>query len=339
MINENDSNRNYVSELNINLDIDINIKLDFYKDKETLYNLSKISTRLLEEIKKIITLEDPPYYELNISENICDKYSRNNNLEYMNNESNNPFEPGCKVSGIDFITQYKTLKEGIIVHYNDSNDTVSIKPIEYEGNGEIYLYDLKISMDENCTCFQHECDCSINYKKYGFINYKKSQIKVINGCLPKNINSNEKRFKISTLPTQSVAYSKKKYYLNKTENDYIYIDARIDEQYQSAINIPRHYIIDKKFNTQYILNCLDIFELLEHYNEMIPYFEKYKKINDERKNPSEKTKQLKNALHILLKKRNQIEDLIRDFYKLKKEQGRVYSSSNRLNKLKKIHNA
>ena len=305
-------------DLNINKDI-----LNVYDEKNTKNNLINIKNQLIEKIKKILILENfPPYYKLNVEEHRCNKYIRNNSIEYMNDETIPLI--GCKVSGLYITTKYKTYKEGIIIRENNES-SFDVKIIESEYNDDIIFYDLK---QENVS----------NYYKVnndGSITIDRTHLRIINGCLPRKLDNEDKRFIISKLPTEKSVYSPDIVYYDLNGEETIWKKSFHEsmQRYELPINVPRHYVLDKKLNVQYILNCVDIFELLKQHNEMIPYFEKYEHLNNERNYPSEKTKQLKEDLSILLKKKNTISKLIEDLPQLIKKQGIIYSSSNRTKKL------
>lgn len=306
------------------LDLDINKDiLNLRDEKSTRNNLINIKEKLIEEINKILFLKEfPPYYKLNVEEHTCNKYIRNNSIEYMNDETIPLI--GSKVSDLYINTKYKTYKTGIIIR--ESNEAnVDVKIIEYEYNNEIFLYDLK---QENIS--QH-----YKVNNDGSITMDKSHLKIINGCLPRNLEHQERRFIISKLPTERNVYSPDIIYYDLNGNETIRKKPSSESvpKYELPINVPRYYVLDKKLNVQYILNGVDIFELLKQHNEMIPYFKKYEDLNNERNYPSEKTKQLKEKLLILLKKKNTIEKLIEELPELIKMQGQIYSSSKRTKKI------
>lgn len=320
------SDNNYVKNLNINANINTDIKIDFYNTDETLDKLKSILTDIQEEINKIVILEDfPPYYQLNMEEHECNNYIRNNNIEYMNDETLPLI--GCKINNININSYHKTLKTGIIVCYNNKNNiNLDVKVIECEHNGEITFYELK----KNNAYY----DKKINDDDT--ITFHKSDVKIINGCLPRTLDIGENRFLISKLPTNKISYKPKyiHFYSDGKEKKELRNPLNNKIKCEIQINAPRHYVLDKKLNIQYILNSVDIFELLKQHNEQNPYFEKYEKLNNERHNPSDKIKQLKKALIILIEKKYKIEEMIIDLPKLKEKQGKIYSSSSRTARLK-----
>ena len=298
----------YISKLNICVNIDTSVDIDLYNDQETIRKLSAVSECLKQEIQKVVSLPDfPPYYSLNMEEHKCEKHSRNNDIEYMDNQEI-PLV-GCKVTGL-YVTTYKTFKTGIIARIN-SESSVDVKLIDYEYRDEIKLYDL-----------QEDISDELKVNNDGSITFDRSSIKIINGCLPRILEDNERRFIISSTPTTRTPFNE------LLDNDKYITDFRIQ------INVPHYYVLDKKLNEQYILNGVDIFELLKQNNEMVPFFEKYEDLNNQRYNPSERNKQLKDALLFLLKKKDNLSHLIKRIPRMKKEEARTYSSSRRTQRLK-----
>ena len=352
------NSEDYVSDLNINTDINTDIELDLYNITETREKLNKIKSDIEKEIKKILILEKfPCYFDYNIDDYICSEFSRENNIEYMNNEKISLI--GCKVGNIYLNTRYRTIKEGVIIRENEDN-TIDVKPIDCEiynhdeKKREIVLYDLnkddfmtgkeeqKEEEEQTEKEEQIEEEDEEVYKPFfyrnklvesinddGSITYSKLQIELINGCLPRTLETNERRFIVSLLPVQkswfTIHYNYK--YGTTSSGFYMVKDLKFER-------IERYYVLDKKLNIQYDLNGIDIFELLKRNDEMIPYFEKYEKDNEERNNQSENTIELKNKLIKLFRKANKIKKIINELPRLKLEQGKKYSSSGRTERLK-----
>lgn len=309
---------NYVKMLDVNVDINTDIEIDLYNDKLTTQKVADILKNVNNEIKKILILDDfPPYYSLMMEEHKCEKYSRNDSIEYMDNEEM-PLV-GCIVTISSlYLGSHKPVKSGVIVRVNNES-SVDIKLIEYyDYNGEIILYDLLKDKYE----LQEDLSNELKVNNDGSITFDRSSIKIINKCLPRTLEDNEKRFIISSTPTTRTPFNK------LLDEDKYISDFRIQ------LNVPHYYVLDKKLNGQYILNCVDIFELLKEYNEMIPFFEKYEDLNSQRYNPSERNKQLKNALLFLLKKRDNLSHLIKRIPLMKIEEARSHRSSTRTQKLK-----
>lgn len=333
------NSEDYVSDLNINTDINTDIELDLYNITETREKLNKIMSDIKKEINKILILEKfPCYFDYNIDDYICSEFSRENNIEYMNNEKISLI--GCKVGNLYLNTRYRTIKEGVIIRENEDN-TIDVKPIDceiYNNNEkkrEIVLYDLnKDDFMKGKEEQIEEEDNEVNklvesINDDGSITYSKLQLEVINGCLPRTLETNERRFIVSLLPVKkswfTIHYNYK--YDTISSGFYMVKDLKFER-------IERYYVLDKKLNIQYNLNGIDIFELLKRNDEMIPYFEKYEKDNEERNNQSENTIELKNKLIKLFRKANKIEKIINKLPQLKLEQGKKHSSSGRTERLK-----
>jgi len=109
-----------------------------------------------------------------------------------------------------------------------------------------------------------------------------------------------------------------------TENNSIYEDS-----FETNMDSSNQEPITKKYDLSF-----DITAVPNKHPEMIPYFEKYQPINNERHNPSIKTIQLKNALFVLFEKNKKVDKMINSLPHYKIEQGTIYSSSNRTQKLK-----
>jgi hypothetical protein len=282
-MDNNENTIDYVSQYNINTHTHTDIEIDPHNIDNTISQLKEILSEIKTNINKILTLEEfPSYVNLNIRDYICNDENRNNNIEYMDNET--VPQIGSKVTNLYINTRWRTIQTGIIVREYD--DFIDAKAINYENGNEIVL------------------------------------LKMINGCLPRTLNKGERRFIVSLLPVKKRCA----FHYNRT---YHFIEDELE-----LTNIQWHYVLDKQFNIQYLLNSIDIVELLSQHNEMIPYFEKYQPINNERHNPSIKTIQLKNALFVLFEKNMKVDKMINSLPHYKIEQGTIYSSSNRTQKLK-----
>lgn len=318
-MDNNENTIDYVSQYNINTHTHTDIEVDLHNIDNTISQLKEILSEIKTNINKILTLEEfPSYVNLNIRDYICNDENRNNNIEYMDNET--VPQIGSKVTNLYINTRWRTIQTGIIVREYD--DFIDAKAIDYENGNEIVLFDLEKDYPKEEKYAKHKKINSQEINEDGSMKFEKLQVKMINGCLPRTLNKGERRFIVSLLPVKKRCA----FHYNKT---YYFIEDELE-----LTNIQWHYVLDKQFNIQYLLNSIDIVELLSQHNEMIPYFEKYQPINNERHNPSIKTIQLKNALFVLFEKNKKVDKMINSLPHYKIEQGTIYSSSNRTQKLK-----
>lgn len=117
-------------------------------------------------------------------------------------------------------------------------------------------------------------------------------------------------------------------YNRQDENRFIVAEKanRIPEH--RGIPLPKgvttHFVIDKQRNYTYELNSIDVYEFFSEYPQwckMIPYFEKFKHMAQERKTPSWNTKHVSNLLNEIIYKTKQVEQKILNLSTLREKNG------------------
>lgn len=103
--------------------------------------------------------------------------------------------------------------------------------------------------------------------------------------------------------------------------------------------VTTHFVIDKQRNYTYELNSIDVYELLSMYpqwTKMIPYFEQFKFLANERKHPSNDSINFKKILSNFFHKREVLALTIQRLPELRQKKGYTKGFTPHLTKLQKI---